>query len=329
MRVNASRFLRGVALLGAVVVAICVGRAAGVAVVALMLAPAVVVPLGLAIALARDESDKVREAHPLPRRIVLAVAPLGALAGPLGWLAPTAHRIAIILAVVHAAVCASAGLLALSRLFARRKALFGPLDEFAIDVGLLFLPAAAVPFVATRAGVPFAGFQEPVVLFTAAHFHFAGFAAPVVLGGVGRLLLAKENPPRVLYRIATTTVCAGVPLTAIGIATNHTVESVSAVALACGMLCASVMLVGFATRRAWPRSRGAAVLFGIAGVALVGTMGLAATFALTSSAGRGSTLTGAIPLQTMIDLHGGGNALGFALSGIVALSFLDVRPRGS
>ena len=345
MRVNASRFLRGVALVGAVVTAICVGRAAGIAVVALMLAPAVVVPLGLAIALARDEKDQAREIHPLARRIVLVAAPLGALAGPLGWLAPTAHRLAIVLAIVHATVCASAGLLGASRLLARRKALFGPLDEFAIDAGLLFLPAAAVPFVATRAGVPFAGFQEPVVLFTAAHFHFAGFAAPVVLGGVGRLLLAStpsgttkrstrsgttkrsKDPPRLLYRIATTTVCAGVPLTAIGIATNHTVESVSAVALACGMLCASVLLVGFASRRAWPRSRGAAVLFGIAGLALVGTMGLAATFALTSSAGRGSTLTGAIPLQTMIDLHGGGNALGFALSGIAALTFLDVRPR--
>jgi hypothetical protein len=52
-------------------------------------------------------------------------------------------------------------------------------------------------------------------------------------------------------------------------------------------------------------------------------MALAATFALTSSAGRGSSLTGAIPLQTMIDLHGGGNAFGFALSGLVALALLE------
>ena len=88
------------------------------------------------------------------------------------------------------------------------------------------------------------------------------------------------------------------------------------------MLAASFMLIGFATRRAWPRARGAAGLFGGSGASLLLTMALAATFALTSSAGRGSSLTGAIPLQTMIDLHGGGNAFGFALSGLVALALL-------
>ena len=132
--------------------------------------------------------------------------------------------------------------------------------------------------------------------------------------------MAPARPRLRLY--ATVVVCAGVPLTAIGIATNHTVERISAVVLASGMLAASAMLIGFASRRAWPRSRVAAVLFVVSGGSLLLTMALAATFALTSSAGRGSSLAGAIPLQTMIDLHGGGNAFGFALSGLVALALI-------
>jgi hypothetical protein len=119
-------------------------------------------------------------------------------------------------------------------------------------------------------------------------------------------------------------VCAGVPLTAIGIATSHAVEVVSAVTLAAGMLVAASIFALVATRRAWPISKAAAVLFGAAGAALLTTMALATTFATTSSAGRGSSLEGAIPIQTMIDVHGGGNAFGFALSALVALTLLSI-----
>ncbi|MEA2748458.1 MAG: hypothetical protein QOI41_2601, partial [Myxococcales bacterium] len=71
------------------------------------------------------------------------------------------------------------------------------------------------------------------------------------------------------------------------------------------------------------RSTIAAALFALAGLALLGTMGLAATFALTSSAGRSSTFSGPLSVQTMIDLHGGGNALGFAVCALVALTLVD------
>ena len=76
-------------------------------------------------------------------------------------------------------------------------------------------------------------------------------------------------------------------------------------------------------RRAAEKSKIAAGLFAMAGIALLGTMGLAVTFALTSSAGRGSTFNGPLGVQTMIDLHGGGNALGFALGALLALTILD------
>lgn len=286
-------------------------RGEGTAALALATACAVVVPLGLSIAF--DDGGVPR---PL-RRATVAFVLFSAAAMVAGFRRPVGDGSAIGAAAIHAFTCALAGLGGLLRLWSRRTARFAPLHSFAIDVALLLLPVGGIWLLASRAGVPLAGFQEPVVTFTAAHFHFAGFAAPIVIGGVGRVI-TPDRPRLRLY--ATVIVCAGVPLTAIGIATNHTVERISAVVLATGMLAASAMMIAFASRRVWPRSRASAILFVVSGSSLLLTMALAATFALTSSAGRGSSLSGAIPLQTMIDLHGGGNAFGFALCGLIALA---------
>ncbi len=316
-----SRILRVTALVGLALVAIIGPRAAGVPALVLMLGPGVAVPLGLALALDRDAGSA------LARRALTFIVPLAAPLAVLGWLFPPGHRLAIAAAGLHAASCALGGLFGLTRLLERRGARFGPLHEIATDVGLLLLPVAGAWFFAARAAMPLIGFHEPVVTFTAAHFHFAGFAAPTILGGVGRLLEPTGDARSIRYRIAAVAVCVGIPLTAIGIATNHTVESIAAVVLASGMLVASTVLVLGASRHAAKESLLAAVLFVLSGVTLLLTMTLAATFALTSSAGRGSSLQGAVPLQTMIDLHGGGNALGFALPGLAALTLLAVRRR--
>lgn len=274
-------------------------------------------PAGLSIALGSHAEGVPR----VLRRVVVFAAPFGAAAGVLGWLAPTGDASAVACAATHLVVCALAGLVGLARLWSRRADRLAPLDAFAVDVGLVLLPVGGAWLLASRAGVPLAGFHEPVVTFTAAHFHYAGFAAPIVLGGAGRIVRteAESRAACILRRAATIIVCAGVPLTAIGIATNAVVERIAAVVLACGMLAASTLLVAFASRRSWARSRAAALLFVMSGGSLLVTMALAATFALTSSAGRGSSLAGAIPLGTMIDLHGGGNAFGFALLGIAAV----------
>lgn len=311
------RISRLTALVGLALIAIVAPRTATMPAFILMFASGVVVPLGLAIALAPVPGKPAPIAHHLVRFVL----PVGVAGGVLGWLDPPGSPRAIAGAAAHALPCLVAGLLALERIWpmARTRKL-DPLPELAIDVGLLFLPAAAVWLLASRAGRPLAGFQEPVVTFTAAHFHFAGFAAPIVLGGVGRLLGVTTR----LYRVGTIAVCAGVPLTAIGIATNHTVEQLAAVTVASGMLSASVVLVFRASRRA--SSRLGALLFVLSGTSLLLTMALAATFALTSSAGRGSSLQGAVSVQTMIDLHGAMNAVAFAGAALLALTLQPLRP---
>ena len=299
----------------------------GVLVLALMLAPSVIVPLGIALAASGDA-----RAPSLAYRGAVLLLPLDALAAAYGWSRAPGHAIAIACAGIHLVVCALVALHGLTRAIARLRAggLLGvvtPISELAIDVGLTLLPIGSVWLLASRAAQPLAGFHEPIVTLTAAHFHYAGFAAPLVLGCVGRAFgLAKEKTASA-YGIGTITVCAGIPLTAIGIMTTHTVEAVAAVTLACGMLVACALLAAVVPRRATEVSKAAALLFVLAGLALLGTMALAATFALTSSAGRSSTFSGPLTVQTMIDFHGGGNALGFALGALVALTIVDRQRR--
>ncbi|GAC1544309.1 MAG: hypothetical protein NVS3B10_08450 [Polyangiales bacterium] len=315
----------------------------GILVLALMLAPSVIVPLGLALAASGSLSRGSSAASPQPPfsyRAAVVLLPLDALASAVGWAEPPGSRDAILCAAVHLVVCSLVALYGLRRLFTRLReggvlGLFASsgsspsgVPELGVDVGLLLLPIGSVWLLASRAGSPLLGFHEPIVTLTAAHFHYAGFAAPVVLGCTGRAfgLGTAKTSTALPYRLATLTVCAAIPLTAIGITSTHAVEATAAVTLACGMLLACALLVGVVPRRAARRSVAAAALFAVAGATLLGTMGLAATFALTSSAGRSSTFSGPLSVQTMIDLHGGGNALGFALCALVALTLVD---RGS
>lgn len=284
-----------------------------IALLALRIAVAVIVPLGLALATTPSS---------LPLRAAATLLPLDALVVNLGFHAPTGSVSALACAAIHLLVCASIGLHGLSRAWARRGARFLPLSELAIDIGFVLLPIGAIWLAASRAGVGLMGFREPIVFFTSAHFHYAGFAAPVVIGATGRWLGEK---PRVPFVIAACVVCAGVPLTAIGISTTHTVEVSAALFLAAGMLVASAVLAIVAARAAWSQSRPASALFAASGLTLLGTMTLAASFATTSSAGRGSTLDPLIPMPLMIALHGGGNAFGFALAALVALTLVDLR----
>lgn len=299
----------------------------GVLVLALMLAPSVIVPLGLALA-ASDAARAEGGSLPTAYRAAVALLPVDVLASGYGWSLPPGHAIAVACAGIHLVACASIALYGLTRAVQRLGAngprgIVTPLPELAVDVGLLLVPIGSIWLLASRAGSPLAGFHEPIVTLTAAHFHYAGFAAPLVVGCTGRAFRLGEAKTSRAYRVGTITVCAGIPLTALGILTTHVVEATAAVTLACGMLVVCALLVLVVPRRAAPRSRLAAALFALAGLALLGTMGLAATFALTSSAGRSSTFSGPLSVQTMIDFHGGGNALGFALGALIALTLVD------
>ncbi len=292
------------------------------------LAVACVVPLGVALAADRD----VAGAHRPSFRAVALCLPVSALLGLTSFLLPPgpvagACACAWVVATLLIAI-AGAGRIV------RRGAL--PIEELAIDVGHLYLPVGGIWLLASRSGHALLGFHEPIVLYTANHFHFAGFAAPLIMGLVGRELGLRRAPGdlgdaplatplmRFVYTLSTTIVLAGIPLVAAGIQLSRSLERPAAVVLGAGMLGASALLVVTGTRRlaarTTPRARRASgLLLAIAGASLVLSMTFAVLFALTGSATRGAAAP-SIAFSTMALVHGIANAVGFATLAVLAFS---------
>jgi len=279
--------------------------AVGPALVAL--AVACVVPLGCAL-VAEPEGPRVEvwAAWAVPLAAPMAIGSFLLAPGPAA-------------AALAAPWLAAAVLVALGGL--RRLCLrgFGPLEETSLDLGRVYLPVGAAWLLASRAGASPMGFHEPVVLYTAAHFHYAGFAAPLVLGLLGRDAPAPRGQ---VYAVTAAVVLAGVPLVAVGITVSRAFEAPAAVLLGAGMWSAAALCLraGVAAVRAHAWRRGA--LLGVAGLSLVLSMGFAVAFALTGSAGRAAP-GGRISFNTMAAVHGAANALGFALC---ALAAFTLRP---
>lgn len=318
--VELSRRLKSTAAASFVVLAVLAAQGR-VGLVALILALGVgtVVPLGASLALRPERDGR----HGLDARIAGALVVVTSLLGTLSLVLSSAPGLAVVASGVHVVSSFSLAVAAARRLAFRGLA---PLDELAVDAGSLFLPVGAVFLFASHAGLSPIGFREPIVTFTAAHFHYAGFAAPTVLGCVGRLAHAYGAPTSRAYRVGAITVVAGIPLTALGITFGPAIERVAGVLLASGMLVASVHGIATAVRLR-DRSTAARVVLALAFLGLVVPMGLAATFALTGSAGRGGQLSEVVPLAAMIRFHGAVNALVFALPALVACVRLGAQPR--
>jgi hypothetical protein len=273
------------------------------------LAPVTLLPLGLALVPGRE----------LPTGFALASGAV-LLAGPCALLASllAPGPYAAALAAPWLAATLLVALVGLLRLRGRERR--WDVHELALDAGMLYLPVGAVWLLASRAGVELLGFREPIVTFTAAHFHYAGFAAPVIVGLLGRSL--GEPSRGLLYRGAAGVVILGIPLVAAGIQFSRSIELPAALLLSAGMFGAAVLLVrtGLGALLSGP---GAARLGGLlrvlGGLSLVFSMFLAVLFASTGSATRGSTEP-LIPHADMANLHGIANALGFSLLSLLGFT---------
>lgn len=278
-----------------------------------ILGPLVIAPLALLLAGLGLRPGPAARCHALAARC----QPLGA-ALSLVALYPRPGLLAGALAGGWLLVTGLFALCGLTRLFTRG---LGPIQELAIDAGLLYLPVGGVWLVASRLGIPFLGFSEPWVMLTAAHFHYAGLAAPVIAGAVGRALHAPASGPGPglgrgwlrAYEVAAAGVMAGPPLVAAGIALWPVVEVVSAAVLSLALL----LLTAVALRGVVPgmRPRRAGAILAVAVSSLLLSMSCACAYAVGAFLEIDILL-----LPTMVWVHGLVNAIGFGAGGLCAFA---------
>jgi hypothetical protein len=286
-----------------------------------------VVPLAWGLTVCDDVDDRP---HRL-RSIGAVLVPLGALCGGVS-LVLVPGVVAGGLAVVWALATATIALGGVARVL--RRGLF-PIEELAIDIGHSYVVVGGAWLVANRFGIALMGFQEPVVLYTATHFHFAGLAAPVIAGLVGRELGLRRSPgtetavaaPVLAWiaRVSTTIVLGGIPLVAAGIIFSKSLEAPAAVLLSAGMLCLMGLLVVIGVQRLRRREASGLLLI-VAGLALMLSMSMAVLFATTASMTIGAAEP-LVPYATMVALHGSANALGFTCCALVAFALSPPRRR--
>lgn len=269
----------------------------------LLLAPVVVVPLGLRL---------IPLSGPRSRR-VLAVArliqPLGALAAVIAFLLP-AGWVAGVVALGWLLACAIVSLAGLLELIESRS--IAP-PHLVPAAATAYLSVGAVWLVISRLGLRPLGFSSDIIELTGVHFHYAGFAATLI-GGLTLVVLRNERGLGQLASIAGVLIVLGVPITAGGIATGSPIMTVAGpILLGAGVLTTAGLIAFVVALQVDPIS--ARWLLWISAAGVVAPMLLGVDYALA----RVFPIP-ALDLRTMALIHGDLNAIVFSLCGLLGWS---------
>lgn len=282
--------------------------------------PLIAAPLALPLTARRDRSDGAPLAQQI-RRFKLYAA-VGGLGG-VGLVAAAAlpelpSPIAAALTVPWLLFGALAALHGVVRLVSRSRL---SVPELAIDVGLLVLPGGAVWLLLYRGEWVLGGFGGLAALLTAAHFHAAGFGTLVMAGMLGRgLAEAKLTRARRIHAATTVALLLAFPLLAGGIATGiRAIELAGAGLYVLALPVLAMLQVAAALylrdRPAWLRA-----LLGLSAGSLLLATVFAGRFAAQGFYGA------AVPIATMLRVHGLVNGLGFLGLGLLAWGRLRPEP---
>lgn len=268
----------------------------------LLLAPLVLVPMGLDRVAVPLTWIRTQMLWQVTRQLTLPAALLlvGSLFVPhQGWLAT-------LLGLPWLVVCCLLAWIGFTR---ARQHLRGPVWELCIDAALILPTIGAAWLLCDRWGYQPLDFQPVIVLLTAIHFHYAGFVLPLITG-----LVLKENRGPV-GNVAGVVVIAGVPLVAIGITLTQLKMGEWMECLSAWLLASAVLVVAFLLgRMGWK----AGVRTRTGGAWLVAATCLAVSMVLAATYGSRPYLPAlALDLTWMRAIHGTANALGFGLVGLL------------
>jgi len=266
-----------------------------------LLAPLVVIPLGLEVLDRRADGVQM----PTLGRVVRILQPFAAALAVASFWFP-ASIVAGTLSSAWLAVGVLTALMAILDLF---RPGWQSLGRIAINISRLDLAIAGAWFVTSRLGIAPMGFQEPIVLLTGVHFHYSGFATALLAG----MTLEVCERRRKFCGIARWVVAAAgfVPfLLAAGFVFSPALK------LICGLILA-ITLLGFSLLQISQagdfKSARARVLLQIAAGLLIPGMLLVVIYALGEYTGKYWLV-----IPQMAHLHGPLNGLGFVLLSLVA-----------
>lgn len=186
---------------------------------------------------------------------------------------------------------------------------WGLWEEFAVNLGLIYLPVGAVWLVMDRANFQPLEFSAAIVRLTAAHFHVIPLGALVITGLIGRLIWQYRPSLWNVYLPIMASIVIAPLFVALGITVSDAVEVVASIWLAMALF--GVAFVALIVILPNITDAAAKLLLALSALAVIATMLFASIYAL-----------GGFNIPTMVSIHGWVNALGFAFAGLLAMTRL-------
>jgi hypothetical protein len=275
-----------------------------------LLAPLVAVPVAISLIPSMDDSRGIAGQKGGLSWIILAAAGLATLS----LFQPTGPQAAA-LASAWFLVCGWLVVEGVRRILRYRTQSF---SQFCFAAGEAYLIVGGTWLVISRLGLQPLGFQEPIVLLTAVHFHFAGFLSAVLAGlTYERLRESRWSNP---LRAALAGALIGPGLLGLAFLVGPKLKLAAVMLIVAGQFGLAAGTIRVAA--GMEHSVGRAMLFFSSGCVLAG-MVLAATWAM-----------GEYPLHPFVDLarmekyHGVLNAVGFGVCGLLGWTNLAAETRG-
>lgn len=177
---------------------------------------------------------------------------------------------------------------------------FTKFEEFAIDIGLIYLVLGGAWFFAYETGIN-TGFTPLITWLTGIHFHYSAFLLPIFIGFLGRLYTSTS------YKIFTVILLLSPMVVAIGITFSRWIELLSVL-----MYIVGIYGVIYLTIKVPFDSKVQKWLVRMSFAAL----GVTIVFSLLYALGNGFGLT-SITIDFMLRFHGLLNCVVFSVAGII------------